>query len=147
MRLAVSIALVFGLFALLIAAAMSSDPTAWPLPVSWLIHQRIPVAILAILAAGVILGLASLWRAPRWFKFPVVALEMAAAALLTFYFVDGSFLPDHTLRVAVGEPFPAYELRDQDGKLRQYAAARPGDGGGREFAGKRALYLFYRGDW
>lgn len=146
MRLAASIVLVFGLFGLLLVAAMAPDPTTASLPVSWLIHERTPVALLALLAVGVVLGLASLWQAPRWFKFPVVALEAAAAGLLTFYFLSGSFLPERTMEIAVGDPFPSYSLPNEDGRLLRYVSAGA-DALGRPFAGKRALYIFYRGDW
>ncbi|MFT4570932.1 MAG: hypothetical protein ACI8TX_001829 [Hyphomicrobiaceae bacterium] len=141
-----SAVIVFGLFGLLVAAAKAGNPTDLPLPTSWLIHARTPIGLLAVLAAGVSLGLASVWRAPRWFKFPVIALEIGAAGLLAFYFLSMSMLPDRTLGIGVGDTFPAYTLADQDGVLRRYLP--PGTARTDEFhARNRALYIFYRGDW
>lgn len=143
-RLALSAILVFGLFGLLIAAATADDPTKVPVPVDWLIHERIPVAMLAILAAGAVLGLTS--RARGWIKFPVVALEVAAAGLLTFYFTSQSFVPVPAPRIAVGDRFPSWTLPDQDGVVRRYVAEGLGETSAAPHPG-RALYLFYRGDW
>jgi hypothetical protein len=134
---ALSLVLVFGLVATLITAAMAIDPTVTPLPVSWLIHARTPVGVLVILAAGLSMGLASTWRNPRWFKFPVVGLEILGAGLFSFYFLSMSFLPERTLDIAVGDSFPAYELLDQDRASHQYPSLES----------HRALYIFYRGDW
>ncbi len=144
MRLALSAILVFGLFGLLVAAATADDPTKLPLPVDWLIHERIPVAMLAVLGAGVVLGVTS--RARRWAKFPVVALELVAAGLLTFYFTTQSFGTAPAPRIAVGEPFPSWTLPDQDGVVRRFVAEGLGETIAAPHPG-RALYLFYRGHW
>ncbi len=141
-----SLALVFGVFGLLMAAAGASDPSALPIPTSWLIHARTPVGLLALVASGVALGVLSLFRRPRWFKIPIVAAEVAAAGLLGFYFLDMSFLPERTLGVAVGDSFPAWELPDQDGRLRRFPQPE-GTTGTTIRARNRALYIFYRGDW
>ena len=138
MLLAASIVIVFGLAALLVTAAGAPDPGASLLPVEWLIHRRTPVALLGLLGAGVALGVTSTVRRPRWFKFPALAAELAVAGVVAFYFTSMSFLPEHSLGVATGDAFPAYTLVDQDGVERSHPAA----GGG-----KRALYIFYRGDW
>lgn len=144
MRLALSALTVFGLFGLLLAAAMSDDPTRIPIPTDWLIHERIPVALLALLGAGVLLGLTA--PARRWIKFPVVALEVVAAGLLTFYFTTESIGTAPAPKVAVGEPFPSWTMPDQDGVVRRFVADGLGETTAAPHPG-RALYLFYRGHW
>ncbi len=145
MALALSILLVFGSFALLVAAAGADDPGASLVPVSWLIHARVPYALFAVLGTGVALGVASALRRPRRLVYSIVTLEVLAAGLLVYYFAGMSFLPPHSLSVAVGDPFPSYSLLDQDRTPRVYEAATV-EGSGTPVR-KRALYIFYRGDW
>lgn len=137
---------VFGLTGALVAAGRATDPTAVPIPTAWLIHARTPVELFSLLAAGLAMGIASTWAKPRWFKFPILALEATAAGLLSFYFLSMSFLPEPRLQVAVGESFPAYELLDQDRQLRRYPLPDSARTDG-VYARNRALYIFYRGDW
>jgi hypothetical protein len=54
------------------------------------------------------------------------------------YILRISWLPDQQLAIGVAEPFPAYELLDQDETLHTSAVGVPRE---------PALYIFYRGDW
>jgi hypothetical protein len=103
-----------------------------------LVGGPVPWALMGLLWGGVALGVASLFRGRRLPKIPVVLLEIAAVAGVTWYVAVGSALPAHELSVDVGDPFPAYALSDQDGGLHRVAALE-----------KRppALYIFYRGHW
>ena len=103
-----------------------------------LIHARIPWLLLGLLWTGAALGLVSLVRTWRRSKLALVVLEFALVGLASWYFLSGSFLPPHRLAVDVGDPFPAWELVDQDGRHREFRQAKgPGP----------SLYIFYRGDW
>ena len=63
---------------------------------------------------------------------------LLVVGLLSLYFLRLSYLPEYELKVALGEPFPAYSLLDQDATPRHYDA---------HSARSAALYVFYRGDW
>lgn len=100
-----------------------------------MIHARIPWLVLGALAAGCGLGIASIARRRRWYKYPIVGVEVLLAALLSVYFVRLSWLPPHALAVEPGDPFPAYSLLDQDRRVHSGPSGGP------------TLYIFYRGDW
>ncbi|MDX1650325.1 MAG: hypothetical protein R3263_10770 [Myxococcota bacterium] len=135
--LALSVLLVFGTLAL-IGVNVSSETPEPSLGAGLIIEGRVPWMLLALLWGGVGLGVASLFRGRRLAKRGVVLLEIVPVALVTWYAAVGSALPAHTVAVDVGDPFPAYALRDQDGVLHERAAGE-----------KRppALYIFYRGYW
>lgn len=103
-----------------------------------LIHARIPWLLLGTLWLGAALGLLSLRQGRRWFRYPVLGVELLLVGGLSFYMLAGSFLPESELRVAVGDSFPGYALVDQDGRSHSLEAGEPR---------KPALYVFYRGDW
>jgi len=134
--LAASLALVLGTVAWFVLGAQGSSPTA--LGTEQLIYARIPWLALGALALGCGLGVWALLRRRRWYAWGVVGLELVLSGLLGFYFLSVSFLPEHGLAVAVGDSFPRYALADQDGQLRSNEGAAPQ---------RRALYIFYRGDW
>jgi hypothetical protein len=102
------------------------------------IHARVPWPILGLLWAGGALTLASVARKPRGWAWVALGLQAPAVAFLSFYFLQASFLPDHSVALEVGENFPGYALSDQDGLLQQIDAGSPR---------QPALYVFYRGDW
>ncbi len=109
-----------------------------PLIKDQLIHARVPWAILGSVWVGLALGIAAMIRKRsvlRWIAFvPLVAV----ASLASGYLMELSYLPESTLRVAVGDPFPGFDLPDQDEVVhsRVISAPRPPE-----------LYIFYRGDW
>lgn len=103
-----------------------------------IIHANIPWLVLVSLWVGGALGIAALVRRRRWLSFGIVGVELLLVGLVSFYFLRISWLPEHELAVGLGEPFPAYELVDQDGKLHASAIDVPRE---------PALYIFYRGDW
>jgi hypothetical protein len=132
-----SILLVFGTLAL-IGVNLTSESPELHLGAGLIIHGRIPWLLLAALWGGVALGVASLFRGRKLPKLGVLLFEIAPVAFVSWYLLAGGMLPAHALAVAVGDPFPAYALEDQDGVLHQRAALE-----------KRppALYIFYRGRW
>jgi hypothetical protein len=109
-----------------------------PLIKDQLIHARIPWAILGSVWVGLGFGVAAMIRQRsvlRWLAFvPLVAI----ASLASGYLMKLSYLPESTLRVAVGDPFPGFELPDQDGVVHTRVASAPR---------QAELYIFYRGDW
>jgi hypothetical protein len=132
-----SILLVFGTLTWIVVTLGSEAPDPG-LGASLLIGGRIPWIVLALLWGGVALGAASVFRGRRLPKLPVLLLEIVPVAFVSWYVISGSALPAHDLAIAVGDPFPAYALHDQDEALHQHAALE-----------KRApaLYIFYRGHW
>lgn len=102
------------------------------------IHARVPWLVLGVLWAGGALGIAALVRGRRWYTWVVVVAEALPVLFLSFYFLQISYLPESTLRVAAGDSFPAYSLPDQDEAVHTAAAGGPRPA---------ALYVFYRGDW
>jgi len=133
----ISILLVCGALAL-IGVNLTSESPELDLGAGLIIRGRIPWLLLLTLWGGVALGVASLFRGRPLPKLGVLLLEILPVAYVSWYVLVGSALPAHDLAVEVGEPFPAYELEDQDGGLHQLAALE-----------KRApaLYIFYRGHW
>jgi hypothetical protein len=132
-----SILLVFGTLAWLGVNLGSESPDPG-LGAGLLIRGGVPWLLLAALWGGVALGVASLFRGRRLPKLGVLVLEVPAVAFVSWYVLVGSALPARALAVEVGDAFPAYALRDQDGVLHEHAA------------GERrtpALYVFYRGHW
>jgi len=103
-----------------------------------LIHARIPWLLFGVLGLGVGLGGLCLVRGRRWFQYPVLGVELLLAGALSFYVLAGSFLPEHELKIEVGDAFPGYALRDQDERLESLGLGEPR---------QPALYVFYRGDW
>ena len=138
MLLIASLVLVLGAFGVFIGNAIVSEQGQLGLGFEQMIHARIPWLLLAAALGGAGLGVASLVRSRRWYKWLVVPVEVGLAGLLTFFFASMSFLPEHRLALSVGDPFPSYSLVDHDGELRTVEPAR---------TGRAALYIFYRGDW
>jgi hypothetical protein len=132
-----SILLVFGTLALIVANLASESPDL-RLGASLMIQGRVPWIPLAALWGGVALGLASLLRGRKLPKLGALLLEIPLVAFVSWYALLGSALPAHALAVQVGDPFPAYALEDQDGVLHQRATLEKRT---------RALYIFYRGHW
>ena len=133
-----SIVLVFGAVGVFIVNVAVSNQGELGFGFQQMIHARIPWLLLAPTLAGAGLGLYSLVRARRWYKWPIVPVEIFFAGLLTWYFTSFSFLPEHKLALEVGDSFPSYSLVDQDGKLHSFESSSDG---------RPALYIFYRGDW
>ena len=102
------------------------------------IHARVPWLVLGGLWAGGALAIASLVRERRWVSWLVIGLEAVPVAFFSIYFLQISYLPESTLRVASGDAFPAYSLPNQDEVLHAVALGEPRP---------PALYVFYRGDW
>jgi hypothetical protein len=138
MLLAMSMLLVFGAVAVFVGNMMVSEQGALGFGYEQMLHARTPWLLLMALLGGAGLGVASLVRSRRWYKWGIVPIEVLFAGLLTFYFTSMSFLPEHRLTLSVGDPFPAYALSDQDGNLHRSASNGPR---------APALYIFYRGDW
>jgi hypothetical protein len=136
--LALSIVLVFGAVGVFLGNIMVSEQGQLGLGFEQMIHARIPWLLLAALLGGAALGVWSLVRARRWYKWVIVPVELLFAGLLTFYFTSFSFLPEHRLALSVGDAFPSYSLLDQDGNAHTVQAST---------ARRPALYVFYRGDW
>ena len=136
--LALSIVLVFGAVGVFLGNIMVSEQGQLGLGFEQMIHARIPWVLLAALLGGAALGVWSLVRARRWYKWVIVPVELLFAGLLTFYFTSFSFLPEHRLALSVGDAFPSYSLLDQDGNDHSVEAST---------ARRPALYVFYRGDW
>lgn len=103
-----------------------------------LIHARIPWLLLGLVWSGAGLGLAALARKRKLSNWLILGLEAPVVGFLSFYFIQGSFLPDHTIALEVGQSFPSYALLDQDGTIQGLDAGEPRE---------PALYIFYRGDW
>jgi len=106
--------------------------------VSEMIYAPVPWALLGAMVAGAAVGVVSLTRRRSPGRIALVTVEVALAGAVAFLFLGFTRLPEHHLTVSVGDPFPSYSLSDQDGVTRgvQEGAMR-----------KRALYIFYRGDW
>ena len=91
------------------------------------IHARVPWVILGSVWIGLALGVAAMIRRRsvlRWIAFvPLVAVAAGASGFL----LKLSYLPESTLRVAVGDPFPGFDLPDQDEAVhsRVIGAPRP----------------------
>jgi hypothetical protein len=138
MLLAFSIVLVFGTVAVFVGNVAVSQQGELGFGFQQLIHARIPWLLVVPPLVGAALGVWSLVRARRWYKWVIVPVEVFFAALLTWYFTSFSFLPEHHLALSVGDAFPSYSLVDQDRQRHTVEAAtdrRP------------ALYVFYRGHW
>lgn len=135
-----SIVMVLGTFGLVVWNMWVSDTGQEGIGVAQMIHAPLPWLVIVALVVGVMIGIASLWAKPRWYKWPVIALECFVAAVMLWYVTTFSWLPDRELAVAVGDTFPAYSLPIHDGSLREFTA-----GNDRDLA--RRLYIFYRGDW
>ena len=131
-----SIVFVFGAVAVVVLNVGTTE--ALRLGHEQMIHARTPWLVLGALGVGCALGLGSIVQKRAWHKVPVVGLELALTGLLTWYFASFSFLPPHELQVGVGDPFPAYSLPDQDGRVHAVEASAPRG---------PTLYIFYRGDW
>jgi hypothetical protein len=138
MLLIASLVLVFGALFVFIGNVIASEGGELGPLFEQMIHARIPWLLIAIAVGGAGLGIWSLVRSRRWYKWVVVPVEVVLAGFLATYFLSLSWLPEHALAVEVGEPFPAYTLVDQDGGVQ---AAEAGT------ARRPALYVFYRGDW
>ena len=130
--------LVFGAVGVFIGNIALSNQGQLGFGFEQMIHARIPWLLVGSLAIGSALGIWSLARARRWYKWVIVPVEVLFAGLLVFYFTSASFLPQHELALSVGDPFPSYSLADQDGKLHTVGASTDR---------RAALYIFYRGDW
>lgn len=138
MLLVLSIVLVFGAVGVFIGNLVLSNQGQLGFGFEQMIHARIPWLLLGSLGIGSVLGIWSLVRERRWYKWAIVPVEVLLAGLLTFYFTTASFLPQHGLALSAGDPFPAYSLIDQDGTPHTIEASTDRD---------PALYIFYRGDW
>ena len=115
-----------------------SDQGQLVLGAGQVIHPRIPWLLIGSLGAGSALGIWSLVRARRWYKWVIVPVELLLAGVLTFNLTSAGSVPRQELELSVGDPFPSYSLTDQDGELHAVQAS----------ADRRpALYIFYRGDW
>lgn len=132
-----SVLLVFGTVGV-IFAHMGAQDGELRFGFQQMIHARIPWLFLLTLWSGCALGIASFVRQRRAYKYPVLGLEIAATALVSWYFLSFSYLPPHELAVQVGDPLPSYELVDHEGGLQRVEVSTPR---------KPVLYVFYRGDW
>jgi hypothetical protein len=135
--LAVSLILIFGVVGIVFAnLGYSGGEPAFGF--QQIVHARIPWLLLAAVWAGGALGIFSLIRKHRFWKYIVVVPELAVVAFVSFMFLQMSWLPAHELDIKVGEAFPSYALLDQDENLQRVQAST---------ARSSALYIFYRGDW
>jgi len=87
--------LVFGVVGVFIGNVVLSDQGQLGFGFEQMIHARIPWLLLGSLGIGSALGIWSLVRARRWYKWVIVPVELIFAGLLTFYFTSASFLPRH----------------------------------------------------
>jgi hypothetical protein len=131
----ISCLLIVGCFGWFIAAAAGSG---LPFGHEELIHARVPWLVLGVLWLGAALGLTALATRRRISTAVIVAVQAPLVGLFSFYFLQGSFLPDHSVALSVGEAFPSYSLLDQDETMRSASVGE---------AREPALYVFYRGDW
>ncbi len=138
MLLALSIVLVFGVVGIFIGNGAVSERGELGLGFEHMIHARIPWLLVIPVLAGAALGVWSLVRGRRWYKWAIVPVEVFLAGLLTWYFTSFSFLPEHHLALSVGDAFPSYSLVDQDARRHSVVSETPR---------RPALYIFYRGDW
>ena len=138
MLFALSILLVFGVVGIFIGNVDVSEQGELGFGFEQLIHARIPWLLVIPALAGAALGVWSLIRGRRWYKWAIVPVEVLLAGLLTWYFTSFSFLPEHQLALSVGDAFPSYSLVDQDARQHTVKASVPR---------RPALYIFYRGDW
>jgi hypothetical protein len=138
MMLLLSLVLVLGAVGVFIGNVTLSEQGQLGPGFQQMIHARVPWLLLAAAVGGAALGVVSLVRARRWYKWAIVPVEIVLAGFLSWYMLDISWLPEHRLALSVGDPFPAYSLVDHDGNPRAM-----NEGGPRG----RALYVFYRGDW
>ncbi|MEM7410943.1 MAG: hypothetical protein AAF430_11965 [Myxococcota bacterium] len=134
--LVASAVVVFGMVAWIFWAMAPSDTLRFGF--EQIIHARVPWFVLLPMWGGLALGIGSLVRRRPWFAWPVVGVEALLVGLVSVYILQLSQLPPSTLQVAVGDPFPAYSLLDQDEirHARTEGETRPPE-----------LYIFYRGDW
>ena len=130
--------LVFGAVGVFIGNIALSNQGQLGFGFEQMIHARIRWLLVGSLAIGSALGIWSLARGRRWYKWVIVPVEVLFAGLLIFYLTSVSFLPQHELALSAGDPFPSYSLADQDGELHTVEAST---------ARRSALYIFYRGDW
>ncbi len=138
MLFTLSILLVFGAVAVFVGNISASEQGELGFGFEQMIHARIPWLLLAPPLVGAALGIFSLVRARRWYKWAIVPVEVFFAVYFIWYFTSISFLPEHQLALDVGDPFPAYSLVDQDGAVHAVESG---------IERKPALYVFYRGDW
>lgn len=103
-----------------------------------IVHARIPWLLLAAVWTGGALGIVSLIRKHRFWKYLVVVPELAVMGFVSFMFLQASWLPAHELDIKIGDAFPSYALLDQDENLQRLQASTPRSS---------ALYIFYRGHW
>jgi len=136
--LALSLLMVFAALGVFAANVLLSGYGMVGPGVGQILYAPIPWWLLAALTAGAALGMGSLFRRRGPVRVLVVAAEVGVAAFLGFLLLSFTELPAHDLAVSVGDRFPSYSLEDQDGNSREYRAGA---------ARKRALYVFYRGDW
>ena len=103
-----------------------------------MIYARAPLVVLAPLALGCLLGVVAVIRQPSRGAAAVVAAELLLSAALTWIFVAYPSEARPTLRIAVGDRFPAFDLVDHRHTPVRF---RPGEGHG------PTVLVLYRGDW
>ena len=100
-------------------------------------YRRVPWEFLAIMAAGVGLGIYQLVRAPGLATAVSAALSAGILAVTCWFLFSFSMYGTREDRPRVGERFPSFTLPASDGSTFGLAEA----------AGRRLLVLCYRGDW
>ena len=130
--------LVFGALAVFLRNVVGDGGTTVPFGGETLLLSNIAWPFVAALTAGALIGIAAFWKRPSKPRGALVATEVLVAILGLWFFFGDSVLPEHTLAISVGEPFPQYALADQEGIGRRGPVTAPPS---------PKLYIFYRGDW
>ncbi|TFH22086.1 MAG: hypothetical protein E4H03_09205 [Myxococcales bacterium] len=89
-----------------------------------------------VLILGAAMGVAGIVVSATTTTIALGATSVVSAASLLWLFAQ-RHLPDAELVVAVGDPMPTLEARDQDGRLVRLD----------DFKGRRVLFKFFRGFW
>lgn len=95
-----------------------------------------PALHAVIMSAGLAAGLASLVFASSIVPWLLAPLTLASGGLF-LWLLPQRHLPEGTLKVALGEPLPAFKAWDHTGNAFSSSS----------FAGKRVLLKFFRGHW
>jgi hypothetical protein len=103
-----------------------------------MMYARAPLIVFGPLALGCALGVLAALRQPSRTAAAAVAVEVLVAAGLAWIFLAYPFAARPTLRIAVGDRFPAFDLLDH---RRTPVRFRPGEGHA------PAVFVLYRGDW
>jgi hypothetical protein len=101
------------------------------------IYRRVPWEYMAVIVAGVVLGVVQLRRHPGLTTATGTLVAAAVLGFASWYLFSYSMYAAREDRPAVGDAFPDFTLPVSDGGTYRLADAN----------GTRRLLIFYRGAW